>query len=294
MNEKAFKQLYEEFVNTGYKGDRQEFIELLSTNTDAFMQGFNAFTSTGYNGDEDAFAELIGVTSPLKKKDEPQESGDSPLEDGQLPSDTPPEKTAINERNIPQMLERVEATVNGQPLWDIVGARSADELTEAIKVNIDYEKRVQEESGMPDKTPEQMEEFIKNFPAPTERQMELYEEFSGGNFDEILYDFDEETGTGTVIPVDTPEEAIETEAKKRQKKEVIDVGDRMLVDVIGESNQTPQDVIDKVDNIDKEARAKVTEQLGVDLSNASYYNEDGTVNLDKVNLKDKSKLQKKK
>ncbi len=65
MNEKAFKQLYEEFVNTGYKGDRQEFIELLSTNTDAFMQGFNAFTSTGYNGDEDAFAELIGVTSPL-------------------------------------------------------------------------------------------------------------------------------------------------------------------------------------------------------------------------------------
>ena len=284
MNEKAFKQLYEEFVNTGYKGDRQEFIELLSTNTDAFMQGYNAFTSTGYNGDEDAFAELIGVTSPLKKKDEPQESGDSPLEDGQLPSDTPPETTAINERNIPQMLERVEATVNGQPLWDIVGARSADELTEAIKVNIDYEKRVQEESGMPDKTPEQMEEFIKNFPAPTERQMDLYAEFSGGNFDEILYDFDEETGTGTVIPVDTPEEAIETEAKKRQKKEVIKVGDRMLVDIIGESNQTPQDVIDKVDNIDKEARAKVTEQLGVDLSNASYYNDDGTVNLDKVNF----------
>ena len=285
MNEKAFKQLYEEFVNTGYKGDRQEFMELLSTNTDAFMQGFNAFTSTGYNGDEDAFAELIGVTSPLKKKDEPQESGDSPLEDGQLPSDTPPKKTAINERNIPQMLERVEATVNGQPLWEVVGARSADELIEAINVNVDYEKRVQEAntSEVADDA-DKLAEFIKNFPAPTERQMDLYAEYSGGNFDEILYNFDEETGTGTVMPVDLPEVAVEREAKKRQKQEVIDIGDKILLGLIGESKQTPQDVLDKVDNIDKEARAKVTEQLGVDLSNASYYNEDGTVNLDKVNF----------
>ena len=285
MNEKAFKQLYEEFVNTGYKGDRQEFMELLSTNTDAFMQGFNAFTSTGYNGDEDAFAELIGVTSPLKKKDEPQESGDSPLEDGQLPSDTPPETTAINERNIPQMLERVETTVNGQPLWEVVGARSADELIEAINVNVDYEKRVKEAntSEVADDA-DKLAEFIKNFPAPTERQMDLYAEYSGGNFDEILYNFDEEKGTGSAIPVDLPEVAVEKEAKKRAKKEVIDIGDKMLVGLIGESKQTPQDVLDKVDNIDKEARAKVTEQLGVDLSNASYYNEDGTVNLDKVNF----------
>ena len=299
MNEKAFKQLYEEFVNTGYKGDRQEFIELLSTNTDAFMQGFNAFTSTGYNGDEDAFAELIGVTSPLKKKDEPQESGDSPSEDGQLPSDTPPETSEISERNIPEMLERVEATVNGQPLWEIVGARSADELIEAINVNVDYEKRILESntSEFEDDT-EKLAEFIKNFPKPTNRQQDLYQEFAGGQFDEILYRTDASnksvitSPSGEVseveglapIPVDLPEVAVEKEAKKRQKKEVAKVGDAMLVDIIGESNQTPQDVIDKVDSIDKEARAKVTEQLGVDLSNASYYNDDGTVNLDKVNF----------
>jgi hypothetical protein len=244
MNEKAFKQLYEEFVNTGYKGDRQEFIELLSTNTDAFMQGFNAFTSTGYNGDEDAFAELIGVTSPLKKKDEPQESGDSPLEDGQLPSDTPPETSKISERNIPQMLERVEATVNGQPLWQIIGARSADELTEAINVNVDYEKRIQESniSEFEDDT-EKLAEFIKNFPKPTDRQQDLYQEFAGGQFDEILYRTDDETKSVTTtpsgevsveegltpIPVDLPEVAVEKEAKKRQKKEVIDIGDKILV-----------------------------------------------------------------
>ena len=286
MNEKAFKQLYEEFVNTGYKGDRTEFIELLSTNTDAFMQGFNAFTSTGYNGDEDAFAELIGVTSPLKKKDEPQESGESVVEDGQLLSDTPDKKTAITDRDIPQMLERIEATVNGQPLWEVVGARSAEELREAININTDYEQRVDADAMPPEvqDDPALMAEYIKNFPAPTERQMELYAEFSGGNYDEILYNFDEEEGTGDVIPVDLPEVAVEKEAKKRTKEEVIEQKDELLLDMVGESNQTPQDVIDKVDNIDKEARAKVTEQVGVDLSNASYYNEDGTVNLDKVNF----------
>ena len=68
MNEEAFKQLYESFVNTGYEGDRQMFIDLMSSNEEAFTQGYDAFTSTGYAGDRTAFANLVGVNDPLKKK----------------------------------------------------------------------------------------------------------------------------------------------------------------------------------------------------------------------------------
>ena len=70
MNEQAFKELYEEFKSTGYLGTEADFKILMSTNSDAFNDGFNQFTNTGYNGDADAFAQLIGVSNPLKKKDE--------------------------------------------------------------------------------------------------------------------------------------------------------------------------------------------------------------------------------
>ena len=59
MNEQAFNDLYEVFVNTGYRGAKADFKNLMSTNSDAFNEGFGEFTSTGYNGDADAFA-LIG------------------------------------------------------------------------------------------------------------------------------------------------------------------------------------------------------------------------------------------
>tara|TARA_R110002124_G_scaffold101181_1_gene248613 strand:+ start:699 stop:9008 length:8310 start_codon:yes stop_codon:yes gene_type:complete len=78
MNEQAFNDLYEVFVNTGYRGAKADFKNLMSTNSDAFNEGFGEFTSTGYNGDADAFAALIGVTNPLKKKD----TSESLLEDG--------------------------------------------------------------------------------------------------------------------------------------------------------------------------------------------------------------------
>jgi len=39
MNEEAFGQLYEQFVQTGYEGGREEFIQLMSSNDEAFTQG---------------------------------------------------------------------------------------------------------------------------------------------------------------------------------------------------------------------------------------------------------------
>ena len=70
MNEQAFKDLYQEFVKTGYLGTEKDFKILMGTDSDAFNDGFSQFTTTGYNGDADAFAELIGVSNPLKKKED--------------------------------------------------------------------------------------------------------------------------------------------------------------------------------------------------------------------------------
>ena len=79
MNEQAFQDLYEEFVNTGYRGSRADFKELLSSNPDAFNDGFQSFVETGYNGTQDDFATLIGVTNPVKKKDSSQQEGGNPI-----------------------------------------------------------------------------------------------------------------------------------------------------------------------------------------------------------------------
>lgn len=70
MNEQAFKDLYQEFVKTGYLGTEKDFKILMGTDSDAFNDGFSQFTTTGYSGDSDAFAELIGVSNPLKKKED--------------------------------------------------------------------------------------------------------------------------------------------------------------------------------------------------------------------------------
>ena len=68
MNEEAFQDLYEEFVNTGYRGTKADFKVLMQENREAFLDGYNSFTSTGYNGSEQDFATLIGVNVPVKKK----------------------------------------------------------------------------------------------------------------------------------------------------------------------------------------------------------------------------------
>ena len=92
MNEQAFNDLYKEFVNTGYRGSKDDFKVLLQTNPDAFSDGYSAFTSTGYKGSDEDFAKLMGVVNPLKKKD----TTESSLEDGSL---------GLPEYNIPSLDE---------------------------------------------------------------------------------------------------------------------------------------------------------------------------------------------
>lgn len=65
MNEEALKDAYNQFANTGYNGDQNEFYTLLSENSEAFADSYGLFKNSGYNGSEDEYKTLLG----LKKKD---------------------------------------------------------------------------------------------------------------------------------------------------------------------------------------------------------------------------------
>ena len=105
-NEQALQDLYKEFVKTGYRGSKEDFKGLMSSNDDAFQDGYKSFTSTGYNGNENDFAELLGVTVPVKKKENLQENGDGTLEDGQLLSEEAPQTFKFGERPSEEELKR--------------------------------------------------------------------------------------------------------------------------------------------------------------------------------------------
>ena len=64
MNEEALKDAYNQFANTGYDGDQNEFYTLLSENSEAFADSYGLFKGSGYDGSEDDYKTLLG----LKKK----------------------------------------------------------------------------------------------------------------------------------------------------------------------------------------------------------------------------------
>ena len=61
MNKKALQDAYSIFKTGGYKGDINEFFNLIKTNDRARNDAFNLFSSKGYNKDIDSFSSLIGL-----------------------------------------------------------------------------------------------------------------------------------------------------------------------------------------------------------------------------------------
>ena len=59
MNKKALQDAYSIFKTGGYKGDINEFFNLIKTNDKARNDAFNLFSSKGYNKDIDSFSSLI-------------------------------------------------------------------------------------------------------------------------------------------------------------------------------------------------------------------------------------------
>jgi len=74
MNPEALQAAFQLFVDTGYNGTSEDFVNLINTNEEALKASFNQFVETGYNGSEEDFKNLVGVsgeiTKPKKEKEE--------------------------------------------------------------------------------------------------------------------------------------------------------------------------------------------------------------------------------
>lgn len=79
MEEEALKDAHSLFTKTGYKGDINDFKNLVSTNKEALNDSHKLFVKTGYKGDVNKFSELIGV----KKKDSSVSSGQETQKESQ-------------------------------------------------------------------------------------------------------------------------------------------------------------------------------------------------------------------
>ena len=106
MNEQAFIDAYNMFLQGGYRGSRDEFKELLAGNPDALNDSFEMFKQGGFNGTIEDYQTLIGITA-VKKKDEPDMV--SGLETGLLDSS---EREQILQAEPPQVA--IDATEVGQ------------------------------------------------------------------------------------------------------------------------------------------------------------------------------------
>lgn len=73
MNEQAIQDAYNLFVQTGYKGNVNEFSNLIKTNPNALNDSYNLFVENGYADSYDDYKTLVGVNQAqgadlLKKK----------------------------------------------------------------------------------------------------------------------------------------------------------------------------------------------------------------------------------
>lgn len=73
MNEQALNDAFNLFVQAGYNGDINKFVNLISTNPKALDDAHQLFTQAGYNGDINKFKVLLGIgqqqpAAPKKKE----------------------------------------------------------------------------------------------------------------------------------------------------------------------------------------------------------------------------------
>ena len=64
MNENAVRDAYKLFSQAGYKGDINQFYDLLNKNENAVNDAHSMFVKNGYKGDVNQFSGLLGVKQP--------------------------------------------------------------------------------------------------------------------------------------------------------------------------------------------------------------------------------------
>ena len=63
-----FNQVYSDFWDKGYSGDKNDFFQLLCSNPEAFNDAYELVSSQGYKGSVDDFKAQLGVTEEAEKK----------------------------------------------------------------------------------------------------------------------------------------------------------------------------------------------------------------------------------
>lgn len=78
-----FNDVYSEFWNRGYSGDKNDFFQLLCSNQEACDDAFEIVTSQGYRGTVDDFKKQLGLEQGVEKKNPKvtTETGPGALED---------------------------------------------------------------------------------------------------------------------------------------------------------------------------------------------------------------------
>ena len=80
-DEAFFNDIYSDFWNKGYHGDKNDFFQLICSNDEALTDAYEIAVSEGYKGTIDQFKSHVGVTEGLEKKSqvENEQSGIGPL-----------------------------------------------------------------------------------------------------------------------------------------------------------------------------------------------------------------------
>lgn len=138
MNEEIFVEAHKHFVDRGYKGNLEQFKELLSNDKDVQAASHKYFSDKGYKGTENDFVNLLG----LKKKEKSESQ--SPTETTISSSDTTQTAQAqpsdsSTDKTTPEAVSFTESQVSMRDPMESLGQAQAPTL--------DYrEYKVQEET----------------------------------------------------------------------------------------------------------------------------------------------------
>ena len=68
MNQDAIRDAYKLFAENGYKGDINQFYDLLNENEEAVNDAHSIFAKNGYKGDVNQFSGLLGLNREPEDK----------------------------------------------------------------------------------------------------------------------------------------------------------------------------------------------------------------------------------
>ena len=112
VDDNFFNDVYSEFWNRGYSGDKNDFFQLLCSNDQACNDAYEIVLAGGYNGTQDEFEQQMGLDKSVEKKNPnaTQENGPGVLEDTSSSSES--------QETDPFKLANEKAESNNSKAWE--------------------------------------------------------------------------------------------------------------------------------------------------------------------------------